>query len=174
LERLEGGQQGIEGFFGNGLPATSKPMLTTKRSRSNSPIVKPLRHVQSDPGPSTKRQKVDHEVIEILDDSDEDIAELGSLRWTCPKCSHVFSVSAEAETSSEAMSTKQTRLSDIKREHRDFHVAKELHKRERIGKEKQHDTASTTKSRRATQPAKKTGGIKEFFSPYDTSSESKS
>ncbi|KAJ9118690.1 hypothetical protein QFC22_003910 [Naganishia vaughanmartiniae] len=174
LERLEGGQQGIEGFFGNGLASTSKPMLKAKRSRSGSPMIESSRRIQSDSGSSTKKQKIDREVIEILDDSDEDIATEDSLKWTCPKCSHVFSVAAEQDKSSDATSTKQARLSNIKREHQDFHVAKELHKRERLGKvEESHGVASTTKSKRSTKPAKKPGGIKAFFSPFDTSSDSK-
>ncbi|KAJ9101157.1 hypothetical protein QFC21_003375 [Naganishia friedmannii] len=174
LERLEGGQQGIEGFFGSDLSTSSKPMLRTKRSRSGSPSVKSLHHGNSDPGPSTKKKKVHQEVIEILDDSDDNVTEMDSLQWICPKCSRVFSVAAVDEDSSEATSTKQARLSHIKREHQDFHVAKELHKRERHRKvEDRHQTASTTTSKRATKPAKKTGGIKAFFSPFDTSSDSK-
>jgi DNA polymerase eta len=168
LERLEGGQQGIEGFFGNGPQVGTS--TTLKRSRSSSPANIATRDISRkttshQTSKTNKKAKVQNEIIEILTDSDDD-GEQDDSRWTCPKCRRVFTADAEVAS---GQSTKE-RLEAVKREHQDFHLAQDLHRQDRH--EDRHvkpreKTATTTNTKRVRRPPPKPEGIKAFFTPFD-------
>jgi DNA polymerase eta len=178
LERLEGGQQGIEGFFGAGSTTGGQASTIVKRQRSASPTVKiprsVIRKTTSDSKTKKQKQKSSSEIIEILSDSDGDITiEQDNSKWTCPKCRHVFSVSQEDDTADIDVQATQAKLNAIKREHEDFHLAQDLHHQERRGikGENRKSTAATQKTQKKVKhkPPAKPDGIKAFFSPFGDS-----
>ncbi|KAJ9100920.1 hypothetical protein QFC20_005336 [Naganishia adeliensis] len=178
LERLEGGQQGIEGFFGAGPAAGGQVSTGVKRQRSTSPGVKIprnlIRKATSDSDTKKQKQIRTNEVIEILSDSDDDVViEQDNSRWTCPKCRHIFSASQEADTPNDDAQAIQAKLNAIKREHEDFHLAQDLQHQERRGTkgENRKSTAATQKTQKKSKqkPPAKPDGIKAFFSPFGDS-----
>lgn len=169
LERLEGGQQGIEGFFGNGATAGTSSTATLKRSRSDSPVVVAPRNNsrKTTTTEASKKSKAQNEIIEILTDSDDD-AEQIAPRWTCPKCKRVFTAVEEDAEGEKGAETTQTRLEVIKREHQDFHLAQDLHHQDRCVKpDEKEKPANATHAKKVRRPPRKPEGIKAFFIPFD-------
>ncbi|GHJ89241.1 hypothetical protein NliqN6_5643 [Naganishia liquefaciens] len=178
LERLEGGQQGIEGFFGGGPLIGPSSTASLKRSRSGSPAPVAAKDISRKTVTKqvNKRVKLQNEVIEILTDSDDDddITQDGPT-WTCPKCKRVFRVSEQEESPRKKNREKLTaRLEAIKREHQDFHVARDLHHQERHAKPVERDKVpNNPNGKRAHRPPTKREGIKAFFTPFEDSRKKK-
>lgn len=175
LEQLEGGQPGIEGFFGTGSVTGGQNPAGVKRRRSMSPAIKiagsVARKATSDSETKKQKQKQkqqQNEIIEILTDSDEDVVEHDDSRWTCPKCRHVFSVNGDDALVNVDKEATKAKLDAIKREHEDFHLAKELHHQERRETKSDNRKASApTHKKIQRKPPAKPEGIKAFFSPFD-------
>lgn len=147
LERLEGGQKGIEGFFSTGTAV--KPSLKRDRSSSTGPSTKISIPTS---GLAPKRAFVSNEVIELDDDDDiaiqveaavqasqpprkkgkgiEYTEAEQALTWTCPKCNQVLKL-IPPEPSKQNEDSMDTQMTAMKQEHADYHFARELHMEDR-------------------------------------------
>ena len=152
LERLEGGQKGIEGFLGKG-PST---LLKRERSASVGPSeVNPKTNLQS------KKQKVDPDVIDLSDDTDDDMSAMAET-WTCDRCMEVLGAESEEK------------LTSLRQEHGDLHMAKDLYNAERKGHSldntrESRSTGTTRGKGKASMKSKtntKAKGIQAFFQKH--------
>ena len=181
LERLEEGQQGIEGFFANqpalrtaGDPVVDQP----KRSRSSSPSATPNVTLPSPKKPRLAtlhagKRKTALDTFLAQDGSvplaaaaqnetppEADLSspiEDSSSQWTCPKCRTVF-VPDEVEDEAE----RARSLEAQKQEHGDYHFALDL--QNGGGPSPAVDRVNgNNKGRPAPKAKRKPEGIKAFF-----------
>ncbi|KAK4688585.1 DNA polymerase eta, partial [Tremellales sp. Uapishka_1] len=175
LERMEGGQKGIEGFFASGpAPAVQQGV---KRSRSTSPPMSnqpsktrlPPLHTSKTPAPtvlqsflakngesststSRKAERSTTPVIEIGDDDEVEIVkQQNGSSWTCPKCHHRFPAPPDIQDREE----RAKFVLDQKQEHADYHFALDL------------QNGSVTPVAKNPKKKKKAEGIKAFFAPRE-------
>lgn len=105
----------------------------------------------------------DKSVISFLDDDDDEIVgESTSSAWICPRCKRKLSVESGTEQ----------KLGDIRREHEDYHFAKDLQDGPRPkaggGGGKAPDKSTKEKGKgdvKSIKKVKKPEGIKAFFGP---------
>ena len=164
LDRLEGGQKGIEGFF----KAGGVPSRGMKRERSPS----------SGPGPSTETHTAKRkdsgpakiatpEIIELSDESDDE--EEGPQAQRLP---HFYCVRCSKTIRSEAKLENSDRVDSLRSAHNDWHVARDLYDEDMT--EAKTNRGSSTKSSKVKKKVvkKKPEGIRAFFSPKDAATSS--
>jgi DNA polymerase eta len=170
LDRLEGGQKGIEGFF----KAGGVPSRGTKRERSPS----------SGPGPSTETHTAKRkdsgpakiatpEIIELSDESDDEEEGPQAQRlphFYCVRCSKTIRSEAKLENSDQK--SPDDVVDSLRSAHNDWHVARDLYDEDMT--EAKTNRGSSTKSSKVKKKVvkKKPEGIRAFFSPKDTTTTS--
>lgn len=161
LERLEGGQKGIEGFFKTG----ATPVQARKRSRSPADVAGPSRapgprHKDStDVFPATTPQSVTPEIIELLDDSDSEPDVAGGPSFYCKKCNKTIRSSRELGIDEE----KNLAIVALRQEHDDYHIARDLHKEDIAGNGKRPNDSTNRPAKKKKAATKKPEGIRAFF-----------
>ena len=165
LDRLEGGQKGIEGFFKNG----NTQSRGIKRDRSPS----------AGPGPSTERQNVKRnnsgplktsspEIIELSDESDVEQSDQHTQaqpNFYCTRCSKTIRSGAKVHT--DGQQSNEQIVEDIRREHNDYHVARDLYAEDMAGTRPSHGNSSKLKKANKVVKKQKPEGIRAFFSPKE-------
>jgi DNA polymerase eta len=168
LERLEGGQKGIEGFFKSGA------MLAQARKRSRSPTdasgpsssrASNVRHKGSrDVFPATTPQSVVPEIIEVLDDSDSDLDVAARPSFYCKKCDKTIRSTRKLEIEEE----KNLAIEALRQEHSDYHIARDLHKEDIVGNGRHPKDSTNQPAKKKRAAMKKPEGIRAFFVPKET------
>lgn len=123
-------------------------------------------------------------MIDISDDEEEEEVEVPAaqpaakekLQYTCDRCKKRYSTAYTAESEAELQGA-ENKLEELKRDHADWHMAKDLYEDDR---KTAHTTApsakktktadSTTKSTTTKLKAAKPGGIQAFFTPAGSTS----
>jgi len=167
LERLEGGQKGIEGFFKAGIP------LAQARKRSRSPIAacRPSsskvtglrRKVSREVLPATTHQSVTPEIIELSDDSDSDPDVEAPLSFYCKKCDKTIRPTRKPEIEEE----KTLAIEAVRQEHSDYHIARDLHREDIAGNGRHSNDFTNRPAKKRKAAIKKPEGIRAFFVPKE-------
>ncbi|ORY35599.1 hypothetical protein BCR39DRAFT_510982 [Naematelia encephala] len=152
LEKLEEGQQGIEGFFAS---KVSLDAINIKRSRSNSPAGSPKKPRL--PTLHTGKRKTPLEAFLAKGESSASSSTVQANPvpngWTCPKCGALITPSDPVEARSGSLAAE-------KQEHEDWHFAMSLQ-----GGGTGGSGSGEQGARPKAKVKKKPQGIKAFFTP---------
>lgn len=180
MERSEDGQKGIESFFLNQPTKAIK-----KRARSPSPVAESSRSAsvktksrKTMNGDKTARPKV----IDISDDdetpTDKEPDPTTTIQYTCDRCSKRYSTTYKTNNDDkDGAEIAAKKLEEMKRDHADWHVARDLYEEDRTAQIKQSKNkpsahASSSKTTSDTKKAKKPD-IKAFFAPSSSTQPTK-
>ncbi|KAH9820691.1 hypothetical protein DFH28DRAFT_1121029 [Melampsora americana] len=192
LERLESGQQGIEGFFKQNKGGKDTISLGKEGQQPGidiKQIFEPtgdLKEDKSKPISSTSTQKSKPEGVltNFFDQPSSSKMPKSRLQFKCERCEKIIQLEPREEWK-ESQEEEEERLNRLKIEHSDQHFAQDLWKQDRVvvneaeAEEIQPKKKIKVKRSEGEEDAgkikkikKKKGGIDSFFKPVDQSSSS--